>query len=213
MISMLVIFLYSSLIAISLRTIILISFQKKRHWQISLPFTYLGVPIFTGKKKRVFLQLLADKILSKLSAWKGKMLSLAGRAKLIQSVIQSMFLHSFKVYKWPLSLLKFITKRIKNFLWSGDVDKGKCVTLAWSRVCKPKVAGGLGLRDPKNLNDAAILKFSWESMKSNTCWGHLFQSRFKVNSFQFIRTYLKSSVWPGIKAYYFHALQMGCWHR
>ena len=33
---MLVILLYSSLIAISLRTIILISFQKKRHWQISL---------------------------------------------------------------------------------------------------------------------------------------------------------------------------------
>ncbi len=36
MIPMLVILLYSSLIAISLRTIILISFQKKRHWQISL---------------------------------------------------------------------------------------------------------------------------------------------------------------------------------
>lgn len=32
---MLVILLYSSLIAISLRTIILISFQKKRHWQSS----------------------------------------------------------------------------------------------------------------------------------------------------------------------------------
>lgn len=48
MISMLVIFLYSSLIAISLRTIILISFQKKRHWQISLrknPILFIEIQI------------------------------------------------------------------------------------------------------------------------------------------------------------------------
>lgn len=38
----------------------------------SLPFSYLGVPIFSGKPKRTHLQPLADKILSRLSAWKGK---------------------------------------------------------------------------------------------------------------------------------------------
>ena len=75
----------------------------------------------------------------------------------------------------------------------------KCVTIAWSKVCKPKVAGRLGLRDPKQLNNAAVLKFSWDSLKSNTDWGSLFRSRFKVTSFQFSTAYMKSAIWPGIK--------------
>ena len=49
---MLVILLYSSLIAISLRTIILISFQKKRHWQISFRIN----PILFIEIQRDFLQ-------------------------------------------------------------------------------------------------------------------------------------------------------------
>lgn len=36
----------------------------------SLPFNYLGVPIFKEKPKRIHLQPIADKIKSKLSAWK-----------------------------------------------------------------------------------------------------------------------------------------------
>lgn len=110
-----------------------------------------------------------------------------------------MFLHSFRIYKWPPNLIKNITSRIKNFLWSGDVDKAKCVTLSWSNVCKPKLEGGLGLRDLKQLNAAALLKISWDSLKSNTDWGSLFRSRFKVTSFQFSTAYMKSAIWPGIK--------------
>lgn len=38
----------------------------------SFPFTYIGVPIKIGKPKRAHLQSLADKVLSKLAGWKGK---------------------------------------------------------------------------------------------------------------------------------------------
>jgi len=36
----------------------------------SLPFTYLWVPVFKGKPKKSHLRPIADKIKSKLSAWK-----------------------------------------------------------------------------------------------------------------------------------------------
>lgn len=67
-----------------------------------LPFTYLGVPIFKGKPRKVHLLPIADKIKNKLSSWKGSMLSIMGRVRLVSSIIQSMLLYNFRVYKWQL---------------------------------------------------------------------------------------------------------------
>lgn len=36
-----------------------------------LPFTYLGVPIFRGKPRQIHLQLIADKVKSKLAGSQG----------------------------------------------------------------------------------------------------------------------------------------------
>jgi hypothetical protein len=47
----------------------------------TLPFNYLGVPIFKGKAKKVYFQPMADKVKLKLSAWKASLLSLEGRVQ------------------------------------------------------------------------------------------------------------------------------------
>lgn len=64
----------------------------------TLPFTYLGVPIFKGKPKTFHLQPITDKIRLKLSTWKASLLSLSGRVQLVRSVIQSMLLHYISIY-------------------------------------------------------------------------------------------------------------------
>ncbi|KAL6204731.1 hypothetical protein ACLB2K_021998 [Fragaria x ananassa] len=53
-----------------------------------LPFIYLGVPIFCGKPRRCHLQVIADKAKSRLMGWQGRLLSMAGRTQLVQSVFQ-----------------------------------------------------------------------------------------------------------------------------
>jgi len=68
----------------------------------SLPFTYLGVPIFKGKAKTAYFQPIADKVKLKLSAWKASILSLVGRVQLVKSVIHNMLLHCITIYSWPL---------------------------------------------------------------------------------------------------------------
>lgn len=82
----------------------------------SLPFTYLGVPIFIGKPKCSHLQPLTDRIRTKLDGWQGKILSFVGRCELIKSVICPMLLHSFMSYRWPTFLLYQIQRWMKNFL-------------------------------------------------------------------------------------------------
>ena len=86
----------------------------------SIPFTYLGVPIFLGKPRKSHLQPIAVKIINKLATWKGLLLSYMGRVQLVQSVIQGMTLHSFMVYPWPISLLKNLDAAIRNFVWMGN---------------------------------------------------------------------------------------------
>ena len=76
----------------------------------SLPFIYLGVPLFIGTPKRRWLQCIVDKILSNFDKWKGHTLSIAGHLALINSVIHGSFLHSFMVYKWPILMIRKLKK-------------------------------------------------------------------------------------------------------
>ncbi|XP_019434814.1 PREDICTED: uncharacterized protein LOC109341364 [Lupinus angustifolius] len=82
----------------------------------SLPFNYLGVPLFKGKPRRIHLQRIADRILAKLVTGKGSSLSIMGRVELVRSIIHSMLVNSFHIYKWPTSLLDCVDKGIRNFI-------------------------------------------------------------------------------------------------
>jgi len=88
----------------------------------TLPFTYLGAPIFKGKPKRIYFQPIADKIKIKLASWKASLLLMACRVQLVNSVIQSMVVHTMSVFSWPTIIRRDIEKWIRNFIWSGDID-------------------------------------------------------------------------------------------
>lgn len=125
-----------------------------------LLFVYLGVPLFKGKPKSVFLRLIADKVINKLASWKGSLLSIAGRVELIKSAIQSMLLHSMAIYVSSISLVRDIERMIKRFIWSGEVSKSKVIIVAWNNMCLPLEEGGLGIRSIIKLNEAFKLKLA-----------------------------------------------------
>ncbi|CAL0327859.1 unnamed protein product [Lupinus luteus] len=164
----------------------------------SLPFTYLGVPLFRGKPKSIHLQPIADRIVLKMSKWKGSLLSIMGRVELVRTIIHSMLAYSFHIYYWPTSLLKYLDNSIRNFIWSGDTKVRKLVTVAWNKVCIPTKEGGLGLRSISDMNQAAILKLAWDFKSSDLEWTTLYKQRFFKHD-RMRSTYVKSSIWPGIK--------------
>jgi hypothetical protein len=164
----------------------------------SLPFNYLGVPLFRGKPKVSWIQPIADKIHSKLSAWKASLLSMAGRVQLVRSVIQSMLIYSITIYSWPVSLIKSIEKEVKNFIWSGDVGKRKLVTVAWKKICRPFSQGGLNIRSLTCLNKASNLKLCWSLFHSDSSWAKLLQAR-AIRGKKVIHHHIYSSLWSSIK--------------
>ncbi|GAU27921.1 hypothetical protein TSUD_160160 [Trifolium subterraneum] len=164
----------------------------------SLPFIYLGVPIFRGKPKTCHLQPVADKIKLKLSAWKASLLSIAGRVQLVRSVIQSMLIYSITLYSWPVALLKDIEKCIRNFVWSGDIDKRKLVTISWQKICRPYSQGGLNIISLIKLNAATNLKLCWTLITSQDSWAKLLKDRV-IRGRRIIQHHIYSSIWSNIK--------------
>jgi len=165
----------------------------------SLPFSYLGVPIFKGKPKKSHLQPIADKIKSKLGAWKASLLSIAGRVILVKFVIQGMMMHTISLYSWPNSLLKEVEAWVRNFILSGDISKRKLVTVSWRKVCKPFSEGGLGLRSLYTVNEAANLKMCWDLKNSNEDWAILLRSKV-FRGRKVISHHIFSSIWSSVKS-------------
>lgn len=76
------------------------------------------------------LQPIADRIKSKLAGWKASLLSIMRRVQLVKSIIHSMLIYSFHVYAWPVSLVKQVDNWTRNFIWAGDINTKKIVTVA-----------------------------------------------------------------------------------
>jgi len=69
-----------------------------------------------------------------------------------------MWIYSISLYSWLVSLIKQVEQKIRNFIWSGDQDKRKLVTIAWKKLCRPFSQGGLNIRSLDSLNNATNLK-------------------------------------------------------
>lgn len=78
-----------------------------------------------------------------------------------------MLIYNISLYYWPVYLFK-VEKHIRNFIWSGDTDKRKMVTVSWKKLCKPYAQGGVNLRSIKILNQALNRKLSWNLLNSQS---------------------------------------------
>ncbi|XP_058783572.1 uncharacterized protein LOC131658278 [Vicia villosa] len=164
----------------------------------SPPFIYLGVPIFIGKPKAIYFLPIADSIRVKLASWKAEILTIAGRAQLVKSVILSMVVHSIGIYNWPGSIIKRIEAWLRNFIWSGCINKKKVVTISWKTCCRKTNEGGLGIISLKAFNSATNMQLFWKILNVNQHWSILLNGRVKRNG-RLIRYAIKSSIWSGIK--------------
>jgi len=96
----------------------------------TLPFQYLGCPIFQGKPKCIHFQPIVDRIKVKLATWKGVLLSIISRVQLVKSIVHGMLVYFFHIYRWPVRLLQMLDRWIKNFVWSGDIYTRKICTVS-----------------------------------------------------------------------------------
>jgi len=128
---------------------------------MAAPFVYLGLPVGGSHKRSAFWNGVIEKVQARLSRWKGKCLSMAGRICLIKSVFSSIPLFFMSLFKVPSGVADKLVRIQRNFLWGWGSDGRKIVWASWKKVCKPREFGGLGIIDTKMFNLALLRKWIW----------------------------------------------------
>jgi hypothetical protein len=78
---------------------------------------------------------------------------------LIKSVISSMPIYYFSVFKMLIGVAKRIEKLQRSFLWGDGVAKRKVHAVNWGEVCKRKANRGLGISRNIDKNKAMLVKW------------------------------------------------------
>lgn len=88
------------------------------------------------------------------NSWKGKRLSWAGRLVMIQVVVSTLPIYLLSILSLLASANAFLIKKMRNFFWQNTEEKHKIALIAWDKIIKPKIMGGVGIKDLKLQNKA-----------------------------------------------------------
>ncbi|XP_076934067.1 uncharacterized protein LOC143600194 [Bidens hawaiensis] len=120
----------------------------------NLPFVYLGIKVGATMNRVCYWEPVLDTIRNRLSSWKSKLLSMGGRLTLLKSVLASLPVYYFSIFKGPVKVVDEIEKMMRRFLWCGCKEGRGMHWVALEVVTKPKKEGGLGVTRLSVINTA-----------------------------------------------------------
>ncbi|RAL41541.1 hypothetical protein DM860_010335 [Cuscuta australis] len=106
-----------------------------------LPFTYLGCPITSNRLSTADCDALLEKLTARITSWKTKNLSYAGRARLISSVLMGIINFWARIFLIPGKMMKCVQALCRNYLWGAEERYKKAPLISWEETCKPKDRG------------------------------------------------------------------------
>jgi len=119
---------------------------------------YLGCSLFHGRPSFDLFHHLVDKAQTKLTSWKKKCFSKAGRVVLIQSNLEALLVHTMQCYKLPARVTDQLDRINQEVFWKNASSAKGMPLVAWDKICRPKQLGGLGIRKTATVNTAFLAK-------------------------------------------------------
>ncbi|KAJ0088691.1 hypothetical protein Patl1_32423 [Pistacia atlantica] len=142
------------------------------------PFTYLGVPMVSGRLTSRHLEPLVEKVRRRIAGWKSKLLSQGGRLTLMKHVLACMSTHLLAVLNVPMKVFSRLNSLMATFFWGDTNGKQKMKWCAWDRICKPYKEGGLGIRNFHEVQRALHMKFAWRLVTVDNLWTKFFRAKY-----------------------------------
>ena len=140
---------------------------------------YLEFPIKHQGRANQDFNFILDRVKRKLAGWKANLLSMAGRAVLIQASSSTILAYVMQSYLLPEKVLEGLDRVNKKFLWGSIENSKKMHWVGWKKVTRPKEDGGLGLQIAKGRNIALLAKLNWRfHTESNASWAKVLKLKY-----------------------------------
>ncbi|GKC75309.1 hypothetical protein Tco_1126083, partial [Tanacetum coccineum] len=138
---------------------------------LSIPFSYLGVNIGGHMSRIKSWDVVINKVHSRLSKWKMKVLSIGGRLTLLKYVLGSTPIYYMSLFKAPMHVINKL-EAIRSYFFNGvDPNVRKMTFVKWDNVLASKEKGSLGVSSFYVLNRALIFKWVWRfRTQINSLW-------------------------------------------
>jgi hypothetical protein len=127
----------------------------------SFPLRYLGVPIASGRLHVVDWVRVEEKLEKKLDVWQGGSLSSGGRTIMINASFSNSMIYHMPMFMIPKTNIGRMDKMRSKFFWQGGSFKKKYHLVKWSKICRSKKNGGLGIKDLRLMNVSLLCKWWW----------------------------------------------------
>lgn len=136
----------------------------------SFPLKYLGMPVSYANLKTSDWEFIVDKYLKRFDAWIGNAASMGGRHTLLDSVVTQLSLYHMSMWLMNKTFIEKLDKHRRRFFWQGCNKKRRYYLVKWSKICRSKNKGGLGIIDLRKQNISLMVKWWWKLERQNGLW-------------------------------------------
>ncbi|GJX31521.1 RNA-directed DNA polymerase, eukaryota, reverse transcriptase zinc-binding domain protein, partial [Tanacetum coccineum] len=138
---------------------------------LKMPFKYLGSVVGDRMSRVKAWNDVIDTLVTRLSRWKLKTISIGGRLTLLKSVLGSTPIFHMSIYKVPMAVLRTMEGIRARFFNGADNKVRKSSWVSWNQVMASKDAGGLGVASLFALNRGLMFKWVWRFItQKNSLW-------------------------------------------
>ncbi|GJR85106.1 hypothetical protein Tco_0209117 [Tanacetum coccineum] len=104
-------------------------------------------------------------------------LSIGGRLTLVKSVLGSMPIFNFAIFKAPMGVLRELEGIRSHFFNGHDSNSKKATWVNWKKVLLSKDRGGLGVSSLYAMNRGLLFKWIWRFFtQGNTLWARVIKA-------------------------------------
>ncbi|GKD38647.1 reverse transcriptase domain, reverse transcriptase zinc-binding domain protein, partial [Tanacetum coccineum] len=109
------------------------------------PFLYLGLPIGLSMRRVITWRNVVEKFKRRLTKWRAKTMSFGRRLTLIKSVLGSLPLYYFSMFRVPSCVIKQLESVRRDFFWGGAGESKKMSWVKWDTILSSYGVGGLNI--------------------------------------------------------------------
>nr|XP_018630702.1 uncharacterized protein LOC108947345 [Nicotiana tomentosiformis] len=144
----------------------------------NFPMTYLGCPIYTGRKTLATFSDIVSEVINKTKGWHLKFLSTGGREVLIKHILLALNIHTLASVHPPKGSFELIETYLARFFWSRYANKEKHHWVAWKTLCFPFEEGGTGFRKLEDIYNAFHAKQWWKFRSTQSLWAQFMKAKY-----------------------------------